>query len=556
MVRFLLCFVVLAGFAAAEISREQRLQDFRQLASLYAKHYAPYEWKKEVQRFDLLQIGPWLDRVARAKDDLEFYDICIEYVASLNDAHDVFTLTSDFSASLGFSTDLWDNAIVVDSVNRTRLPPDRYPIQIGDELISIDGVPAERILFSLAKYATAANNRSTARQAAAFLTSRPQSRIPRAVEVPAESVIVLRSPGGEEKTLTIPWVRSGTPLAAGPVPSPKPAVARAASEASYLEPLRALQNLKLDLPAETVIGVGARNPVFTMPAGFTQRLGRQASDFFFSGTYEAYGVRLGFLRIPNYSPSSQTLALMQFAQEIQFFEANTDGLIIDNTRNPGGSACYLEALMSYLIPQPFRTLAFQIRATNSWIVSFSSSLTSARAQGAPPEVISQLEAILKELQEANARERGMTAPLPLCALSLDVQPARDRQGNVLAYTKPAMVLADDFSASGGDAFAAIFQDNRRGPVLGFRTMGAGGSVVSFTDVGVFGEGATRVTVSLMNRKEPVLTDDFRAVPYVENVGVRPDIPVDYMIRENLMNGGRSFVESFTWFMAEHVKNSR
>jgi len=29
------------------------------------------------------------------------------------------------------------------------------------------------------------------------------------------------------------------------------------------------------------------------------------------------------------------------------------------------------------------------------------------------------------------------------------------------------------------------------------------------------------------------------------VGVQPDIPIDYMTRSNLLNGGRDFVEGFT-----------
>jgi hypothetical protein len=31
---------------------------------------------------------------------------------------------------------------------------------------------------------------------------------------------------------------------------------------------------------------------------------------------------------------------------------------------------------------------------------------------------------------------------------------------------------------------------------------------------------------------------------VENIGVRPDIAVDYMTRANLLNGGASFVQAF------------
>ena len=33
--------------------------------------------------------------------------------------------------------------------------------------------------------------------------------------------------------------------------------------------------------------------------------------------------------------------------------------------------------------------------------------------------------------------------------------------------------------------------------------------------------------------------------YIENVGVRPDIPVDYMTVDNLTNRGKAFVDAFT-----------
>ena len=48
----------------------------------------------------------------------------------------------------------------------------------------------------------------------------------------------------------------------------------------------------------------------------------------------------------------------------------------------------------------------------------------------------------------------------------------------------------------------------------------------------------------MNRQEVVNTPDFPPAPYVENIGVRPDIPVDYMTRANLMNAGAPFVQAF------------
>src|ERR1044071_3774812 len=87
----------------AQLSPEQKLADFRQMAALYNKQYAPYEWKKGLFNFDMLNLSPWLDRVAKTKTDLDFYELMVEYVASLNDTHDAYSLPSDFVARMGLS---------------------------------------------------------------------------------------------------------------------------------------------------------------------------------------------------------------------------------------------------------------------------------------------------------------------------------------------------------------------------------------------------------------------------------------------------------------------
>ena len=59
----------------AQLLPDQKLQDFQQLAALYAKQYAPYEWKRDALHVDLLQIAPWLTRVRNTKSDIEFYEV-------------------------------------------------------------------------------------------------------------------------------------------------------------------------------------------------------------------------------------------------------------------------------------------------------------------------------------------------------------------------------------------------------------------------------------------------------------------------------------------------
>jgi hypothetical protein len=58
----------------------------------------------------------------------------------------------------------------------------------------------------------------------------------------------------------------------------------------------------------------------------------------------------------------------------------------------------------------------------------------------------------------------------------------------------------------------------------------------------------------MTRREPIVTTDLPTAPYIENIGVRPDIELDYMTRENLMNRGTPFVNAFTRILLDQIGN--
>src|ERR1043166_8019733 len=120
--------------------------DFRYLASLYSTYYAPLDWKNRLFGFNALNLKPWLDRVAKTTTDLDFYELCVEYVASLKDTHDAFSLPSDFVARLGFGVDIYDGLLLIDNLDRPLLPLATYPFTIGDELLSVDGVAGEQLL--------------------------------------------------------------------------------------------------------------------------------------------------------------------------------------------------------------------------------------------------------------------------------------------------------------------------------------------------------------------------------------------------------------------------
>jgi len=563
-IQTLVLFALTADVAFGQLTVDQKVADFQSVAGLYAKRYAPYEWKRDAIGFDLLNVAPWLDRIIATKDDLDFYEVVSEYVSKLNDAHDVYTLPTNFTATLNFTVDLYDgNKLLVDSINRTRLPAADFPFLSGYQLVSIDGQDAMTLLQTLLRYEIAANPRSTARFAATLLTSRPQVLMPHAASVPDISTVVFRRPDSQLEAYRIPWVKTGLPLTTvGKYITPGVFLTQAAGDdsppeeiPSYLAPLIRLQNCLI--PDRAVLNFGALTPVFapSMPSSFVRRLGA-AADPFYSGVFEAGGFKIGFIRIPSFAPTNSAAALTAFQREMAYFQANTDGLVIDEMRNPGGSLSYVNSILSLLMPTPWRAMGFEVRATSEWVISISSSVEQAKAAGAPQSIIALLEKIKGAIVDANANFRGRTEPIPLDDVTLDRLPATGPQGNVLAYTKPLIVLIDELSASAADAFAAGIQDNERGPLVGWRTMGAGGSVENW-EAGTYSLGVTSVTESLMNRGRTIITPGspgltYPPAPYVENIGVSPDVSIDYMTSANLYQAGKPFVDAFVPIIVNEI----
>lgn len=579
----LLNLSVTAAFAQDALTRDQRISDLTQLASQYAKNYGPYEWKRDVQGFDLMRLTPWLQRIAHS-DDLDFQEALIEYVASLNDAHDLIAFPTTFSAQLPMSVDIYDGKVLIDAINRTLLPQAQFPFVIGDEIVSFDGRPVMEVVQSFRKYAISANPRSTDRIAAARLVSRSQQIMPHIFELGVNATLgITLAATGATNTFSIPWIKNGIPiLSQGPLPGPVrgngrmflstdgrdinaglPDAATAAtasvfkmSEAGlnddslpeYMDPIRPLLNVSVPKDYYSVLNFGSRIPIYALPAGFTDLNASCATClvrpgeplFYFFATFAtATGTRVGFIRIPSMSPPSTAIALNQLDRAIALFSTVTDALVVDVMRNPGGLVSFVEAVSQRLIPGQFNTIGFEIRSTGSWLFSFAAQLLNARANPAtPPAILANLEANFNEVLNAFNENRGRTGPV-----SLNSTGSLQLQGLATAYTKPILMLTDEFSASGGDMLPAIFQSNKRGPTFGWRTMGAGGSVVSFNGP-AFTESIFRITVSLMNRLEIITTPDFPPAPYVENIGVRPNIPVDYMTRANLMSAGAPFVQVF------------
>jgi hypothetical protein len=579
-----------APLAFADLTMDQKVSDFTQLAGLYARHYGPYEAKRDLYGFDLFDLKPWMEKVRASKTDLEFLDICTRYVASLRDSHDGFSIRSNYEPFLPIGVDVYDGKVLIDGIDRVSLPITRYPFRVGDEILSIDGKTMEQWIQDLDPYTVngASNPVSRARIAAnlaidryqGWFTTSPLSMI----EGKTTATVVILRQTGDTETYEIEWQIFGTPYyGEGPIPpfrtelKAKPRTISKAKTLSFrrkgdtadlvdpnpwglgIEPgeeivpeatpsyMEGFNKLTVSRPDEggSISPFGSMNPLFNPPAGFRIRLGARAGDFFISGTFPVGTKTVGFIRIPTMSPSNANAALTQFAAEILTLQSMTDGLVVDVMANGGGSLCYAQALVGTFMAQQFRGAAYHIRATQFWVGVFSNSLSNAKFNGSAQWIQDLYGSYLQAVTQAMSENRGMTGPIPICGVTIETDPTiSDGRGNFMSYTKPVLVLTDNFTLSAAESFAMFLQDEKRATVLGTITDGGGGNVNSF-NAGAFSESNTRITQSLITRKNPVAVGSFPAVNYYDGVGIAPDIEVSRMTKENLLTSGAPFVQAFT-----------
>lgn len=175
-------------------------------------------------------------------------------------------------------------------------------------------------------------------------------------------------------------------------------------------------------------------PVFSLPAGFVQRLGNGSGDAFFTGTYPSGGKTIGYIRIADFEPADEVGAEVAFDTEIAHMQKNTDGLVVDVMRNPGGDVCYREDLESRLMTKSFRDAVFEFRPLLADVQAYQDAAAQAISEGQPTYVI-QIPQQRTRIVTKAYQGGGLTGQLPICQLSATRAPNRDESGKLAVYSK-------------------------------------------------------------------------------------------------------------------------
>jgi len=536
---------VLAPSALAALTVEQRLSDYNQLVSMVKRSYGPLRWKKESIGLDFPKlVADFETKVRTVKTDGEFYRALSGFLSSLKDAHTKGLIPSNYEAFLGFTADLVQNKVLIETIDPLKLPSPLFPFSRGDQVLAFNGRPVLDVISELAVMNNTGNEASARRAATARLTLRREAA---GYEVPKGVASLTILPKGQTQPVTVSlvWNITGKPLPdlddlGGLFENEANKGVPTAENDSFAAAFAKSPFAKLSLPQATIddfkrIGLadmGSPTSMFKLPEGSL------TIDKFpvTAAIIPAAGKRIGLLRVPNYMDKG---LLELFKRALISMETETDVLVIDQTNNPGGDVSLVSDLVSLFADKSYRDMNFVLRPSLNWLDSFRglSDKVAKELKADPADITAnalqgRFNYLESEVRSALEERRFYTAPVSLNLTGTGfgmIQPDEN-----VHYSKPILLLINELDFSGGDAFPALMKDNGRAKLFGAQTTGAGGNVQEY---GPLANSFFKfnLTESLMVRPSG---------EYVENRGIKPDVAYE-ITEDDFNNGYRGYVAAFT-----------
>lgn len=488
--------------AALALTEAQKLADFHQLTGLIDAQYGPKLYKKEKLGIDLSTLAAQFEeKVKKTQTNAEFYYLMVHFVAAFKDGHFGITVPSDRAAFLGLTTDYINGKVLIDEVDLKSIPD--FKFQRGDEIVSFNKLPIESELATIRPYMSNGNDETITRLAAISLTMRKGTKLP--LPQGTAELSIRRGTSDIIDTVVLPWKQIGTAIDEDGAPfskkmnTPFNLFSTDYSQISIKDVMSDITHPQLKsfrCSGETRIAIPKDATVLTMTP-------------FVSYYHPTEKGNIGYLRIPHYSwdgaPGlSNAKVYDQYQYVVAQLEKNTVGLVIDQDHNCGGSVDLVENTAALFIPHSYPGLEFQFLASKTEYLQFKNWMTTETIDNTFGQ--ESLKYALNLILDSWKKGEYLT-PKTTFHVVYPVRPAQ------FQYTKPIVLLADEMSGSGGDAFPGLMQGYGRAKVIGNRTMGLGGHVEEIP--GLYNSGlGLRMTKSLFYKPDGVA---------IENNGVQPDV---------------------------------
>ncbi len=546
--------------------KERMICDLEFVRNTFKAQYAPVFWKKNYQVDIDVEIEKAKKEISSAGKITvnDYQNIFRRVIRSMKDYHVGAGFARTESASLPFTVGGTDGKYFITWIDREKLPKDSFPFEAGDEVTKFGNLSAAEAVKRLQDKIDKGVEGTDHALASLFLTKRAAGGSAGG-PVPKEAITISVKRSGSEKEVKhqLMWEHEPEVVVGEPGEMRLSGVRGKNSQGRKDRingPLPRSNDMLSPLSSE-LSNSGQSNP-FSIGErkSFIPDLGTKLwesgeAETFHSYIYEALdGKKIGYVRIPDYTPDNADAAVRDFAEIMNKFQKETDGLVIDQVNNPGGSVFYLYSLVSMLTDSAMTTPKHRIAVTQEDVIECAKYLKElkdvkndedARKLLGPSEggfpVTYQFVVFLRNyaqfLMDEWNRGNRLTAPTHLYGVD-SINPSANAR-----YTKPVMVLVNELDFSGGDFFPAILQDNKRAVIFGARTAGAGGFVRTVTYPNMLGIARFSVTGSIAGRAngQPI-----------ENLGVTPDIKYK-VAQSDLRNGFQDYVKAVNAAMSAMLK---
>lgn len=504
------------------LTSQQKLSDLNQLFTTVEAGYGPLHFKADKIGLNIEDLRRKYEPLTlQSKNNSEFYYLMRKLVAEFRDGHFGMVIPTNHLAELPISTDLVQGRVLIDTVDRAQLSVEQFPYQRGDEIVSVDGTPIAQVVDELQSYVNSGYDMSARRIAAAMVFFRAGKGVP----VPSAKTVrfeVRRGTSSVVEPVELNWKFSGQPL-----DERRPTTFYSTS----IRPVsRPRDTLWLRPALEELVGRQRVEKSYRC-SGSTRIAIPKDATMIMEKPFVAYyhptaKGNVGYVRIPDYYPLAADGKTFQFEQRfaqyeyaIRELEANTVGLIIDQDHNCGGSVSYLDKMVGLFMDHDYKGLQFQYLANKAEYLSNKKELDEMT-----PNTIAWkngqkiVDLILKHWQAGD-----FMTPVTSSDGSEYLKP------NPVRYSKPVVMLIDEMSGSGGDAFPGLMQGYGRAVLVGTRTMGLGGHVTEQPSL-PYSQLGLRMTKSLFFRPD--------GTP-VENNGVVPNVAYE-ITRDDFMYGYKAY----------------
>jgi len=447
------------------LSRRDRLRLLDQALLLLEMNYVHLPLKRAmhainpIRRLKLLKFRLEEQKESEIESERQFHKRMLEIFASLRDLHTHYQLPSAFQNQMAFLPFLIEQYYVRDRNNElvekfmvsriarkfvrsTRnAAPEVVAFQPGVEVIAWNGVPIRRAVEINGETQAGSNPEARFARGLDSLTTRPLDlSLP-----PDESWVSITYRSKKGKILTLDkqtWMVD--------VVREKPLATKTTKRKRAALDLKKtkINQLKKDLYQQKKLVLGPRDV----------RVRKEFADMFYAEVRRVDGREIGYVRLFSFDPDDPD----QFVEEIKRVITSKgfpqDGLIIDVRGNPGGKIRAGERLLQLFTPR---------RITPELFEFINTPLNLEICRRAPEQwelsrwAVSMAEAV-------------QTGAIYSSGFPFSSEESCNDIGQV--YHGPVILIIDALSYSTTDMFAAGFQDNEVGEVLGTSdNTGAGGA---------------------------------------------------------------------------------